>query len=247
MSNELRLCTTVIATIVLLTSKPTLAGVPVWARMLHWMSGDSDETTVPVMNMGDHMQMTKKAAPRPEDAERAASIVRSARDVLGRYPDAASAQRDGYRPFHTTGIVGEEIHYSSIRYGYSEGKRIDYFHPGSILFRRTEQGLIPVGVMYSAPNSSTAEELDSRAPLSIATWHRHVDFCLPPGRHAGAPIDDARFGYTGTIYAKADCLQAGGYWLPVAFGRMTHVYPDERQVWGGEEMDVSQSGTVRAR
>ena len=65
-----------IATIVLLCSKPTLAGVPVWARMLHWMSGDTDETSVPIMSMGDHMQMKKKAAPRPEDAERAASIVR---------------------------------------------------------------------------------------------------------------------------------------------------------------------------
>ena len=101
--------------------------------------------------------------------------------------------------------------------------------------------------MYSAPNNSTAEELNSRAPLSFATWHRHVDFCLPTGSDAGIPTGDPRFGYTGTIHAKADCIKSGGYWLPVAFGWMTHVYPDEGQVWGGEEMDMSQSGAESVR
>lgn len=213
-----------------------VAQVPFWVELVHWLSGDSSATTVPVMAMGAHMQMTRKAPAAAGDAARAAAIVTTARAVLARYPDVAAAARDGYRPFHQTGAVGEEVHYSSIGYGGAEARKIDYAHPGSILFERTSQGLRPVGVMYAAPGQATAADLDARAPLSRATWHRHVDFCYPKAA-AKAAADDPRFGFAGTIHDKATCEQARGYWLPLAFGWMTHVYPARRDPWGGEHMD----------
>ena len=230
-----------LAVAVLLGSATTAAAqAPLWAKLLRWMSGDSDQTPVPHSAIGVHVQMSLKRPPRPDDDERAERIVAAAREVLRRHPDVASATRDGYRPFHQTGQLGEEVHYTSIGYGYAEGKRVDYLHPGSLLFQRTRAGMVPVGVMYSASNASTADNLDLRAPLSVATWHRHVDFCLPVGRDAKAKAEDPRFGYAGSIHSEAACAQAGGYWIPVAFGWMTHVYPDDTgKVWGGEDMDMS--------
>lgn len=176
------------------------AQAPLWAKLLRWVSDESDQTPVPHAAMGVHMQRSLKRAPRPGDAESAERIVAAAREVLRRHPDVASATRDGYRPFHQTGQLGEEVHYTSIGYGCAEGKHVDYLHPGSLLFRRTRACLVPVGVMYSAGNSSTADELDARAPLSVATWHRHVDFCLPVGPEAKAKGEDSRFGYAGSIH-----------------------------------------------
>jgi hypothetical protein len=76
----------------------------------------------------------------------------------------------------------------------------------------------------------TPQRLNEIAPLSIATWHRHVDFCggartLPVSEQFGP---DALFGPRGSIQTEDACREAGGLWIPVVFGWMTHVYPDER-------------------
>ena len=155
------------------------------------------------------------------------------------------AEKDGYRLFYANGTVGEEIHYTSIRWSYAEGRHLHPDHPGSILYRRTASGLEAVGVMYGAPNTASAAELDQRAPLSIAIWHRHVDFC---GALKGAEPTDiegpqAKFGFFGSIHTEVECTAAGGYWIPVAFGWMTHIYPNEtdpKRIWGGEDMNMSQ-------
>lgn len=80
------------------TASSARAAVPVWARLLRWISGDNDRTTVPVEAMGTHMQMSRRAPAQPGDLARGAVIISAARDVLRRYPDVANAERDGYRP-----------------------------------------------------------------------------------------------------------------------------------------------------
>ena len=217
-------------------------GPPGWLTLLHWISGNSDATGVPVVMMGPHMQMSRPANPRPGDATRAAAIVAQARAVLARYPDAGAAARDGYKPFNETGVIGEEVHLTSLRWAYAEGGRIDYAHPGSLLFRRTREGLRPVGVMYAAGPKANASDLDARAPMSIATWHRHVDFCWATGRGREADNNGPRFGYAGSIHDEGSCRREGGYWLPLAFGWMTHVYPGRPNPWGGEEMRPDMGG-----
>src|SRR5580698_9620913 len=76
---------------------------PLWAHLLHHYGGKTDETPVPSMKMGNHMQMSLKGQPRPGDAQRARDIVVAAREVLVRYADVNVALREGYKPFHPTG------------------------------------------------------------------------------------------------------------------------------------------------
>jgi hypothetical protein len=207
---------------------------PLWEHILKHYSGKTDNTPVPTMKMG-HMQMSLKGEPAPGDEARGKAILDAAAVVLVKYRDVATAVYDGYKPFLPSGKIGEEIHYTNYHY-----HRFDYDRPTSILYRRTAQGLQAVGVMYTAPANATPEQLNAIAPLSIATWHRHVDFCggpktLPPAEQFGP---DARFGTQGSIHTEEECAAAHGLWIPVVFNWMTHVYPNEQQKWGGMHMDV---------
>jgi hypothetical protein len=136
--------------------------------------------------------------------------------------------------------MGEEIHYTNYRYRRKEQRHVDYSQPGSILYKRTAEGLKAVGVMYTAPFDASPQQLDEIAPLSIATWHRHVDFCggpktLPASQQFGP---NARFGPQGSIHTEEACRAAQGLWIPVVLNWMTHVYPNEQEKWGGMNMDM---------
>jgi hypothetical protein len=212
---------------------------PLWERLLRHYSGKTDETPVPSMKMG-HMQMSLKGNPGPGDAARAAEILAAADAVLSHYRDVNTAVHDGYKPFFPTGRVGEEIHYTNYRYRRKEQDHVDYSRPGSILYERTSEGLMAVGVMYTAPVDASAQQLDAIAPLSIATWHRHVDFCggpktLPASDQFGP---NARFGPQGSIHTEEACRAAQGLWIPVVLNWMTHVYPNKQQKWGGMDMNT---------
>jgi len=213
---------------------------PVWERLLRHYGGTTDETPVPSMKMGRHMQMSMQGDPAPGDSARAAQILTAADAVLSRYRDVRTAVRDGYKPFFPTGRLGEEIHYTNYRYRREEQRQIDYSRPGSILYRRTADGLMAVGVMYTAPVDASPQQLDAIAPLSIATWHRHVDFCggprnLPASEQFGP---NARFGPQGSIHTAEACRAAQGLWIPVVLNWMTHVYPGSQEPWGGMDMDM---------
>lgn len=223
-------------------------GFPLWAQFLKKHSESSDETPVPSMKMGDHMQMSLKGDAHEGDEGRARVIVATARAVLARYADVNTALRDGYRPFAPSGKMGEEVHYTSYRFHQKEQQHVDYGQPGSILYRRTPDGMKAVGVMYTAPPKSTPDQLNAIAPLSIATWHRHVDFCAAPRSLSfkdqfGAGV---KFGPQGTIHSESDCAADGGLWIPVVFGWMTHVYPDDKDVWAGMDMHMeSNSDSIK--
>jgi hypothetical protein len=218
---------------------------PLWERILKHYSGQSDATSVPSMKMG-HMQMSIKGDAAPGDEVRAAEILTAANAVLSQYRDVKTAVHDGYKPFFPSGRIGEEIHYTNYRRRRLEQKHIDYSRPGSILYKRTAEGLTAVGVMYTASTDATPEQLNAVAPLSFATWHRHVDFCggpktLPKNEQFGP---NARFGPQGSIHTEEECSAAQGLWIPVVLEWMTHVYPNEQQQWGGMHMDL-EAGASR--
>jgi hypothetical protein len=209
---------------------------PFWERVLRYYGGKTDETPVASMKMGSHMQMSLPGKLQPGDKECAQRIVAAARSVVAHYSDVNTALRDGYRPFHATGKLGEEVHYTNYRYARLEQRQVNYDHPGSILYKRTPEGMQAVGVMYSAPQDSTPEHLNAVAPLSIATWHRHVDFCAPARSLPLAQRSDAW-----SIHTEEACKEAHGLWIPVVFGWMTHVYPDAKSpkdVWAGMDMHM---------
>lgn len=216
---------------------------PLWERLLKHYGAPSDETPVPSMKMSEHMQMSLQGATHPGDERRAQDIVAVARDVLVRYADVDVALREGYRPFYPTGRLGEEVHYTNYRFAQRERRQVIYGQPGSILYRRTATGMKAVGVMYTGPQDSTPEQLDAVAPLSIATWHRHVDFCGAP---RGLPLSEqfgagARFGPQGSIHTEEACAAAHGLWIPVVFGWMTHVYPNDEPAWAGMDMPLESN------
>ncbi len=231
---------------------------PLWERLLHYYGGKNDETPVPSMKMGNHMQMSLNGKPQPGDAQRAQKIVAAARGAIAHYADVNVALRDGYKPFHPTGKLGEEVHYTNYRYARLEQKHADYDrhadyeHPGSILYKRTPEGMKAVGVMYTAPQDSSPEQLNAVAPLSIATWHRHVDFCGAP---RNLPLDEqlgphAQFGPLGNIHTEEGCKKAGGLWIPVVFGWMTHLYPNAKapnEVWAGMDMHMDANADDEVR
>jgi hypothetical protein len=229
--------------VVVLTACADIASAqefPIWERLLSHYSGKTDDTPVPSMKMGRHMQMSLKGDPATGDAARAAEILAAADAVLSQYRDVKMAERDGYKPFYPTGRIGEEIHYTSSRYRRKEQQHVDYSRPGSILYKRTAEGLKAVGVMYTAPADASPEQLNAIAPLSIATWHRHVDFCggprtLPASEQFGP---NARFGPQGSIHTEEACRGAQGLWIPVVLNWMTHVYPNEPVKWGGTDMEM---------
>jgi hypothetical protein len=231
-----------------LTGVAAAQDFPLWAQFLKKHSASTDETPVPSMKMENHMQMSSKGAAEPSDEARAQAIVIAAREVLARYHDMDTAMNDGYRPFAPTGKMGEEVHYTSYRYHKQEQQHVDYRQPGSILYRRTPQGMKAVGVMYTAPAESTPEQLNAIAPLSIATWHRHVDFCVGP-RSVGLKQQfgkDSQFGPQGSVHTEQACAKAQGLWIPVVFGWMTHVYPDAKEIWAGMDMHMeSNSDTIK--
>jgi hypothetical protein len=219
---------------------------PLWERLLRFYGGKSDQTPVPSMKMGNHMQMSFKGKPQTGDEQRAREIATAASRVLARYADVNTALRDGYKPFAPSGKMGEEVHYTNHRLARLEQKHIDYERPGSILYKRTPQGMQAVGVMYTAPQDSTPDELNAIAPLSVATWHRHVDFCgwpsnLPRAERFGP---QAQFGPQGSLHTEDACQQAGGLWIPVVFGWMTHLYPNAKppqEVWAGMDMHMDSA------
>jgi hypothetical protein len=216
---------------------------PLWEWLLHNYGAKTDDTPVPSMKMGNHMQMSLKGTAQAGDEQRAEDIVIAAKRVLVRYADVNTALKDGYKPFHPSGKMGEEVHYTNYRYGRQEREHVNYDQPGSILYKRTPQGMQAVGVMYTAPQNATPAQLNVVAPLSIATWHRHVDFCgaprsLPIPEQYGA---NAKFGPQGSIHTEGACKAAGGLWIPVVFGWMTHVYPHSKNpngVWAGMDMHM---------
>ena len=219
---------------------------PLWERLLVHYGSKTDETPVPSMKMGNHMQISAKGEARSGDERHAREIVIAARGVLVRYSDVNLAVRDGYKPFAPSGRMGEEVHYTNYRVARREQKNIDYRQPGSILYKRTPDGMKAVGVMYTAPPNSIPERLNEIAPLSVATWHRHVDFCGGP---RNLPLSEqfgpgASFGPQGSIQTEDACRAARGLWIPVVFGWMTHVYPDRENAWGGMDMHM-ESNTDR--
>jgi hypothetical protein len=216
---------------------------PVWEWLLHNYGSKTDDTPVPSMKMGNHMQMSLKRAAQPGDEQRADDIVAAAKRALIRYADVNTALKDGYKPFHPSGKMGEEVHYTNYRYARLEQQHVNYDQPGSILYKRTPEGMQAVGVMYTAPQKATPEQLNAVAPLSIATWHRHVDFCGGPRSLSVAQQygPNAQFGPQGAIHTEDACKAAGGLWIPVVFGWMTHIYPNEKSqgdVWAGMNMHM---------
>jgi hypothetical protein len=180
------------------------------------------------MDMGPHMKMTKLRPLQPGDQEKADQIVQAARAVATKYQDYKVALADGYKIF-LPNVPQKQYHFTNYWNGFLAGMRFDPSRPTSLLYDKVGDGYKLVGVMYTAKKEASEEELNTRIPLSIAEWHAHVNFCVPPrDRRREALPPNAKFGFAGSISTKPECQAAGGKFLPQVFGWMVHLYPFEQ-------------------
>jgi hypothetical protein len=211
------------------------------------MGGDSDaesDASTHVMNsmeghmdMGPHMKMTALRPAKAGDAARAQEVVEEARNVSEKYKDYHVALANGFKIFHPE-IPQKMYHFTNYQYGFEAAFRFNPEHPTSLLYEKHGDDYKLIGVMYTAPKRFGEDQLDERIPLSVAQWHEHVNFCLPPAGKRGEMMGPhPQFGLRGSITTQEACDAAGGTFRPVIFNWMVHVYPfekDEAAIWSVE-------------
>jgi hypothetical protein len=218
-----------------------------WMKLVRWTSGETSVTPVVTTMMGPHLQISVRQPEKPGDQAQADVVLTGARAAMTRYRDIKTAEHDGYKPFASTGLMGEEVHYTNLWRAGGEKNSLTFDKPGSLLYRRTTSGMQIVGVMYTSKPDASPTELDRRVPLSIGIWHRHVHFCGWPNDAPRYEYEGPtpRFGYYGSIADEETCKAARGYWIPVALGWMTHVYPEGKTLderWFGQPMLAAEAG-----
>jgi len=150
---------------------------------------------------------------------------------------------DGYRMFAPQIKNQRVYHFTRGWNAVQEAFRFDPAKPTSLLYARGSDGTLHlIGGMYTAPKRWSADKLDERIPLSVARWHKHVNWCIPPrGQRArwleranGAPV----FGPESPIATKAACDAVGGTFYADPLGWMVHANvmtsSDPALIWGDD-------------
>jgi hypothetical protein len=199
------------------------------AHAMHSMEGH--------MDMGPHMKMTALRQAKPGDAARAQQVADAARKASDKYTDYHSALNDGFKIFHPE-LKQKIYHFTNYGYAMEAAFRFNPEHPTSLLYEKHGNDYKLIGVMYTAPKRFGEEQLDERIPLSIAQWHEHVNFCVPPAdKRKEMLAPHPQFGLRGSITTQEACDAAGGTFHPVIFNWMVHVYPyekDQASIWSVE-------------
>lgn len=183
-----------------------------------------------------HLRLTTLRASAPGDSARAAEILAVMRRELARYRDIRVAQEDGFRQYIPSGGAPVQ-HYTKLRWALQSRDRLDRSRPTSLLYQRAADGSLElVGAMFTAPAQTSEDELNIRLPLSIARWHQHINWCLPPLADArrrwretqnGHPV----FGPKSLIATAEACAAVGGRFRPRLFGWMVHVMAFSGDPW----------------
>ena len=193
--------------------------------------------------MDAHMQMTPVRAANRADSIRAANLVVELRSAISKYRDVRVAVDDGFRQFAPQLKNQRVYHFTNYRWGFENAFRFNSAKPTSLLYKKDSRGsFVLIGAMYTAPKRFSADKLDSRVPLSVARWHKHVNWCLPPRGQTERWLErkdgHAVFGPESPIVTKAGCDAVGGVFRDSIFGWMVHANvfegDDARSIWGDE-------------
>lgn len=227
-------------------------GAALAAIILFAVEADAQQphTSADTKAMAAHMEMTPVREPNRADSIRAARLVSELRSSIAKYRDVELAVNDGFKQFAPELKNQRIYHFTNYRWAFRNAFRFDPSKPTSLLYSRDERGnFVLMGAMYTAPKRHSADDLDKRVPLSVAQWHKHVNWCLPPRGNQqrwtetknGRPI----FGPLG-VATREECESAGGNFHKEIFGWMVHANvfasDDPKVIWGddhrmsGEEM-----------
>ena len=195
-------------------------------------------------NMALHMDMTPLRPTAPGDSARAANIVRTLRAAITKYQDPSAAVKDGYRLFAPQVKEQRVFHFTHYGKAIRNSFGFDAARPTSLLYKKNAQGeLRLVGAMYTAPKRASVAQLDERIPLSVASWHRHVNICVPRkvrDKAAWLKVENGQpvFGPLSPIASESACTEAGGRFMPQIFGWMVHANvfegDDPKVIWGDD-------------
>jgi hypothetical protein len=192
---------------------------------------------------GPHMEMSPLRRATSADTARAASIAATLRTALAQYHDTVAAVNDGYRMFMPQVKDQKVYHYTNNWRAIQEAFRFDPAKPTSLLYRKNPDGqFVLIGAMYTAPNRFGPDKLDARVPLSIARWHKHVNWCIPKRGDTERWLErrDAKpvFGPESPIVTREECDAVGGNFHGNIFGWMVHANvltgDDPAAIWGDE-------------
>ncbi len=185
-----------------------------------------------------HMEMSPTRRATREDSLKAREVAGQLRVALAKYADTAAAVADGYKMFMPNVKQQKVYHFTNYKRAILEAVRFDPEKPTSILYQRGSDGELKlVGAMYTAPKRMRTGKLDGRIPLSIARWHKHVNWCLPQKgenerwveRRNGLPL----FGPESPIATRGECDAVGGRFHPSLFGWMIHA-----NVFAGDDLET---------
>ena len=174
-----------------------------------------------------HMLLSPTRPATAADTARARDVATRLRAALAKYTDTTAAVADGYRMFLPQVKTQRVYHFTNYRRAFSAAFSFDATKPTSILYTKNPDGSFKlVGAMYTAPKRMRTSRLDSRVPLSIGRWHKHVNWCLPK-RGEGARFQETRngkpiFGPESPIATKSECDAVGGQFHASLFGWMIH-------------------------
>jgi hypothetical protein len=215
--------------------------------------GSMTMTAADVEAMNEHMLMTKLEPRNSADSIRAAQLVTDLRSSIAKYKDVNVAVDEGFRQFAPQVKNQHVYHFTNYRWGFENAFRFNPEKPTSLLYKKDANGkFVLVGAMYTAPKRFSEKDLDKRVPLSVAQWHKHINWCLPPRgadesawqtRKNGRPV----FGPLG-VSTEAECDAAGGRFEKEVFGWMVHanvfasddpkvIWHDDHGMSGSEMMD----------
>lgn len=197
---------------------------------------------IPAIASAQHMEMTPRRAANAADSIRAAKLVTELRSAIGKYRDVRIAVDDGFRQFAPQIKNQRVYHFTNYRWAFENAFRFSPEKPTSLLYKKDSNGtFVLIGAMYTAPKRFSADKLDERVPLSVAQWHKHVNWCLPPKGHDerwtdkrnGKPV----FGPLGVDTREA-CEAQGGRFEREVFGWMVHANVfagnDPSVIWGDD-------------
>jgi hypothetical protein len=176
--------------------------------------------------MAKHMAYSRTRPRTAQDSVRSAYIINELRQAIAKYRDVKAAEDDGYKMFAPQIKNQPQYHFTKAGNAFRNQFGFDPARPTSLLYKKNASGqFVLIGAMYTASKRTTEAELDERVPLSVARWHRHVNWCIPPRNQKdrwaetknGRPV----FGPLG-VATKDECSAAGGHFIPQAFGWMVH-------------------------
>ena len=191
-----------------------------------------------------HMEVTPRRKATTADSARANEVVTDLRSAIAKYRDVRAAEADGFRIFAPQLKNQPVYHFTRNLWALENQFTFNASRPTSLLYRKDAQGsFILVGAMFTAPKRYSAGDLDKRIPTSVAQWHKHINWCLPPRRADERWLETrngrAVFGPLG-VATRDECNAVGGRFVKEVFGWMVHVNvfasDDPSVIWGETQM-----------